>query len=116
MSAFSLDAFEISDSVVRSLSRQREHRALRIRAAGDPSFARHFNRTIENRAAAGCHAPYCRVDISDVEVIEPEGGRFDDGLGEHAADCLPSGGEQLIGARKTGIGLRFLPTEELAVE
>jgi hypothetical protein len=47
------DALEISDAVVATLSHQREDGALRIRASDDPSVARHFNRAVEDRPAAG---------------------------------------------------------------
>ena len=36
------------------------------------------------------------VDVVGVEIVEPEGRRHRRGLGEHAADDLPSGSEELI--------------------
>src|SRR6266478_2450408 len=100
---------EISDAVVTALSRQREDGALRIRASQDPSVARYFNRPAEDLAATSLHALHRHVDVADVEVIKPERDRLDRGLGEHAADGLPSGGEQLVCAHRAHIGLRFLP-------
>src|SRR5262245_62810948 len=66
------DTLEISDAVVASLSHQGEDRALRIRAAGDPTAAQHFNRTVEYLPSARRYAPDRDVDISDVEVVKPK--------------------------------------------
>ena len=73
--------------------------ALRVRASDDPAAARHFNRAVEDLAAAGLDALRRRVDVADVEIVEPEGSRDRRRLGEHAADHLPAGGEELIRAR-----------------
>src|SRR5919197_3534003 len=66
------ETFEIANSIVASLSYQREDRGLGIRASDDPSVARHFNRTRKDRAAARLHPLPCDDDLADVEVIEPE--------------------------------------------
>ena len=75
-----------------------------------------FKRTVEDLSAAGRDALRRRVDVADVEIVEPERGRDRRGLGEHAADHLPSGGEGLIRARLADVGVLFLPAEKLAVE
>src|SRR5215510_1280607 len=110
------DAFEISDAVVAALSHQSENGALRVGALGHPSAAPHFNRAMDDLATPSPHAPHRHVDVADVEVIKPERDRLRRRLCEHAADGLSSGGEQLIWAHRAGVGLRFLPAEELAVE
>src|SRR2546430_9460072 len=107
-------ALEVSDAVVTALSCQREDGALRIRASQDPSVAQHFNRAAEDLTATSLHALHRHVDVADVEVIKPERDRLHRGLGEHAADGLPSAGEQLSCAHRSPIGLRFLPTDYLA--
>src|SRR6266540_3416938 len=99
-----------------SIAHQREDGALRIRASGDPSFAGQFNRAVEDRPRAGLHARYRHVDVSDVEIIKPERDRLHRRLGVHAADRLPSGGEQLVRACCAGVGLRLLPAKELAIK
>src|SRR5215831_17420794 len=109
-------ALEISDAVVAALSHQRENGALRVGALGHPSAAPHFNRAVDDLATPSPHAPDRHVDVADVEVIKPERDRLRRRLCEHAADGLSSGGEQLIWAHRAGVGLRFLPAEELAVE
>src|SRR5262249_43349004 len=110
------NTLEISDAVVASLPHQGEDRALRIRAAGDPTAAQHFDRAVEDLPSAGPHAPNRDVDISDVEVIKPKRDWLHRRLGEHAADRHPSSGEQLICAHCAGVGVCFAPAEELAVE
>ena len=59
---------------------------------------------------------HSRIEIAYVEVVKPEGDRHRRRLGEHAADRLPSGGEQLIRAHRAGVGVPFLPAKKLAVE
>src|SRR5215471_3212344 len=110
------DTLEISDAVMASLSHQGEDGALRIRAAGDPTAALHFDRTVEDLPSAGRYAPDRDVDISDVEVVKPKRDWLQRRLGEHAADRLPSSGEQLICAHRAGVGMCLPPAEELVVE
>ena len=87
---------------------QREDGALRVRALDDPVAAGHLDRARSRiSAAAGLHALHGRVDVADVEVVEPEGDRHHRRLGEHAADGLPAGGEQLISAHRSGVGVRL---------
>jgi hypothetical protein len=82
----------------------------------DPAAVRHFNRTVEDLAATSLHALRRRVDVADVEVVKPEGDRHHRRLSDHAADRLPSGGEQLIRAHSADVGFCFLPAKKLAVE
>ena len=109
-------ALEISDRAASPRSLQREYGALRVRASDDPAAARHFDRTFQDLAAAGLDALRRRVDVADVEIVEPEREPGSSGLGEHAADHLPSGGEGLIRARLADLGVLFLPAEKVAVE
>ena len=76
------DAFEISDAVVAELSHKREDGALRVRALGAPSAARHFDRAADDLPAASLHALHRDIDVADVEVVKPEGDR--------TADTCPS--------------------------
>src|ERR1700757_4083544 len=89
-------ALEISDAVVTALSPQRKDGALRIHASQDPSGGRYFNRPAEDLAPTSLHAIHRHGDGADVEGIKAERDRLDRGLGKHAADSLPSGGEQLV--------------------
>src|SRR5262249_20062908 len=107
---------KIPDGVLAALSHQCEDRALWVRALQDPSVAQDFDWPVDDSPAAGLHPPYCFVDVVDIEVIEPERHRLGCGLGEHAADDLPTRGEQLVGAPGVGIEARLLPAEHLAVK
>ena len=93
----------------------RKDRTLRVYASDDPTV-RHFKWPLEDPAAAGLHAFSGRVDIADIEVIKPVWDLLYRTFGEHAADRLPAGGEQLIRVLRTEFGVRFLPAEKLAVE
>ena len=55
---------EISNRFAAAPIQQREYGALRIRAMDDPSAARHFDRAIEDFAAAGLHALRRRLDVA----------------------------------------------------
>src|SRR5258705_3773258 len=71
---------------------------------------------IKDPATAGLHALRGRVDVADIEVIEPEWNRLCRKFSEHAADRLPTSGEPLIRVRRTGFGVRFMPAKNLSVE
>jgi len=71
---------------------------------------------LEEAAAARLHARNGSVDVADIEVIQPVWHRLDWPFGEHAADCLPAGGEQLISLGRPRFGVRLLPAEQCAVE
>src|SRR4029077_6683880 len=79
-------ALKISHSFA-PLSYQRKHSALGIRAADNPA-AWHLSRDLEDLTASRLHALGRRVDVADVEVIEPEGNRHCWRLVEHAANRL----------------------------
>ena len=80
----------------------------------DPGAARHRNRAIENFAAAGLDAFSRRLDVADVEIVEPERQRR---LRiPHAANRLRSVGEELVRAHRVDMGARFLPAKQLVVK
>src|SRR5271166_2212498 len=99
------DGLKIPDAVVAARPRQREDGALRVRTLDDPVAARHFDGAFDDLAAAGLHALRRRIDIADVEVVEPERDRDRQRLGEHAADRYPTGGEQLVRAHRADVGV-----------
>src|SRR5712691_1889929 len=71
---------------------------------------------LKDPATTGLHTLGGRVDVADIEVIKPEWDRLFRTFSEHAADRLPTGGEQLIRVRRIGFGIRFLPAKKLTVE
>src|ERR1700682_2422308 len=75
-----------AEPVLAPLSLQREDGALRIDASRDPVAARHFDRALEDLAATGLHAFRGRVDVVDIEIVEPIWDRLHRTLGKHAAD------------------------------
>jgi hypothetical protein len=77
----------------------------------DPGAARHGSWAIEDLAAAGLHALRRRLDVVNVEIVEPERKRQCRRLRQHAAERLPIGGKLLIGTGRTSVGARFLPAE-----
>ena len=62
-----------SDSYADMPVDQSEYGALRIEAMDDPGAARYCNRAAENFATAGLYAFRRRLDVEDVEIVEPEG-------------------------------------------
>ena len=70
-----LGALEVADRVRLAPSHHREHGAVRVRALDGPFVAGDCRRAVENLAAAGGRALHRRVDVADVEVMEPERAR-----------------------------------------
>ena len=69
----------------------------------DPGAARHRNRAIENFAAAGLDAFSRRLDVADVEIVEPERQRR---LRiPQAANRLRSVGEELVRAHRVDMSI-----------
>ena len=68
------------------------------------------------RAACGLDPLRSRVDIVNVEVINPERDLLFRRLIANVTDRLPAAGEQLIRVRRTDLGVRFLPAKKFAVE
>jgi hypothetical protein len=60
---------------VAAFSFQREYSALRVRALDDPTAARQFKRVVENLAPSGLYVLRGNIDITDAEIIKPEGDR-----------------------------------------
>src|SRR3954454_2080876 len=78
-------ALEVADTRVAARSHEREDGSLRVCALKDPAVARHLNWTLKHVSAACLDALCGRIDIADIEVVEPEWDRHRCGLGEHAA-------------------------------
>src|ERR1700720_655054 len=104
------------DTIFAPLSLQRKEGALRVRASGDPAAVQQLMRAIKDPATTGLHTLRSRVDVADIEVIEPEWNRLCRKFSEHAADRLPTSGEPLTRIGWTGFVVRFLPAKKLAVE
>jgi hypothetical protein len=77
----------------------------------DPGAARHGCWAIEDLAAAGLDALRRRLDVVDVEIVEPERKRRCRRLRQHAAERLSIGRKLLIRTGRTRVGARFLPAE-----
>jgi len=77
----------------------------------DPGAARHGSWAVEDLAAASLHALRRRLDVVNVEIVEPERKRQCRRLCLHAAERLPIGGKLLIRAERTSVGACFLPAE-----
>ena len=108
--------FEVSESLLGSLSFQSEDSALRVHTLYDPAAAWQFKWAVEDLAAASLHAPRRRIQVADVEIIEPKGNRDRRGLGLDPADGLFGGREQLIRAYISGLGILLLPPKKLDIE
>jgi len=102
---------KISGGFALAPVQQREYGALRVGAVNDPGAARHGSWAIEDLAAAGLHALRRRLDVVNVEIVEPEGKRQCRRLRKHAAEDLPISGKLLIRTDRTSVGSRFLPAE-----
>ena len=102
---------KISGGFALAPVQQREYGALRVGAMNDPGAARHGSWAIEDLAAAGLHALRRRLDVVNVEIVEPERKRQCRRLRQHAAERLPIGGKLLIRTDRTSVGARFLPAE-----
>ena len=81
-----------------------------------PGAAWYRDWAVEDLAPARHCAFRRRLDVADDEIVEPKGKRRALGVGNHAADCLRSGGELLVGARRADKSLGFSPAKQLAVE
>ena len=95
-------ALEEADRARLALSHHREQGAVRVHALDDPFVAGRFRRAMENLTAGGGRAFHRRVDVADIEVMEPQRARRVRRLPEHAADRLASDREQLARARRAG--------------
>src|SRR5580692_5429213 len=89
-----------SDPVPASLALQCEGGALRVRASEDPDALGQFERSLQDAATGKLHTIHRRIDVVDIEIIEPERDRFRGPFAEHAADRPAAGGEQLIDFRR----------------
>src|SRR6186713_1505315 len=69
-------ALEVSDRLAAARSLQREPGALKVYAEDGPAAARYIDRPGENLSTRGLHALRRRIDIDDVEIIQPEGNRY----------------------------------------
>src|SRR5437868_14710096 len=63
---------KISDAFALAPVQQREYGALRVGAMNDPGAARYGSWAIEDLTAAGLHALRRRLDVVNVEIVEPE--------------------------------------------
>src|ERR1700691_2851084 len=110
------EAFQKSDRREAALADQREHGVLWIGTLDDPVAVRRLRRPFEDLPAAGGYTACRRIEVADGEIMKPERPRQRRRLGQYAADCLSTRGEQLISAEVAAIGDGFTQTEKIAVE
>src|SRR5258708_704756 len=103
--------------VLLSRAKQRECRALRVGGLDDPTSARHLLRTVRDLAAAIADAFDCRVDIADIEVIQPESRRLRRRTVEHGTYSRLADREQLVRAHGSHVhGVALQPTKHRIVK